>query len=131
MRRSDITRRALLAGFSTQLFAQGVASRGVRALPRGKPSGLPFPARFTDVAAAAGLHLPVIYGQTDKADYIVETTGCGVAFFDYDNDGWLDILVLNGSPRTPRIACTGTTATARSPTSRKRRACSAQAGRRA
>ena len=92
-----LSRRALLAGFSTSLLAQGVASRGVHALPRGKHSGIPFLAQFTDIAAAAGLHFPVIYGSAGKADYIVETTGCGVAFIDYDNDGWVDIFVLNGS----------------------------------
>ncbi|MCX6598112.1 MAG: CRTAC1 family protein [Acidobacteria bacterium] len=79
------------------LSAQGSASRGVRAQPRGRPSGLPFQARFTDVAAAAGLVHPVINGLPEAADYILETVGPGVAFFDYDNDGWLDIFVLNGS----------------------------------
>ena len=76
---------------------QGSASRGVQPQPRGKPSGIPFLAQFTDVAASAGLTHPVIYGGIDRADYILEATGCGVAFFDYDNDGWLDLLVLNGS----------------------------------
>ncbi|MDE3165747.1 MAG: CRTAC1 family protein [Acidobacteriota bacterium] len=74
-----------------------MVSRGVRAAPRGKPSGLPFHASFTDVAAHAGLSAPVIYGGVGKKDYIIETVGSGVAFFDYDNDGWLDILVLSGT----------------------------------
>ena len=90
-------RRELLALLATPLFGQGIASRGVRPLPRGKPSGLPFHASFTDVAAQAGLTAPVIYGGVDKKDYIVETVGCGVAFFDYDNDGWLDIFLLSGT----------------------------------
>ena len=60
--------------------------------PRGKPSGLPFHARFTDVAAQAGLTQPIVYGGVDAKSYILETVGCGVAFFDYDNDGWLDIF---------------------------------------
>ena len=95
-----ITRRALLtllAGFSGTAFGQGILSRGVKPQPRGKPSGRPFPARFTDVAGEAGLTHPIVYGGTDKKDYIIEVVGCGVAFFDYDNDGWLDILVLNGT----------------------------------
>ena len=29
--------------------------------------------------------------------YIVETMGCGCAFFDYDNDGWMDIFLLSGT----------------------------------
>ena len=77
----------------------GMASRGVRPQPRGKPSGLPFHARFTDVAARAGLRAPVIYGSPDRMDYILESMGCGVAFLDYDNDGWLDIFLLSGTRR--------------------------------
>jgi enediyne biosynthesis protein E4 len=79
------------------LRGQGVASRGVKPTPRGKPSGLPFNAKFTDIAQSAGLVNPVIYGPADHRDYILETVGCGVAFLDYDNDGWMDILVLSGT----------------------------------
>ncbi len=74
-----------------------MASRGVKPTPRGKPSGIPWYAKFTDVAAQAGLAQPVIYGLPDRVDYIVETMGAGIAFIDYDNDGWLDILVLSGT----------------------------------
>jgi hypothetical protein len=73
------------------------------ACPERKPSGLPFNSKFTDVAYAAGLRSPVIYGPIDHNDYILETVGCGIAFFDYDHDGWLDIFVpcgtrLDGDP---------------------------------
>ncbi len=92
------TRRELLAlAGAGVLGGQGVASRGVRAAPRGKPSGLPFHAKFTDVAKMAGLRHPSVFGGVDTKEYIVETIGCGVAFLDYDNDGWLDIFVLNGT----------------------------------
>jgi hypothetical protein len=77
--------------------AQGMASRGVKAAPRGKFSGLPFHARFTDIAQQAGLKHPVVSGHPLRADYVLEAMSCGVAFFDYDNDGWLDILILTGS----------------------------------
>jgi len=97
-RRSISTRREFLwMAASTAAMAQGVASRNVKPLPRGKPSGIPFLSRFTDVAAAAGLTHPVIYGGLHQKKYIIETVGCGIAFFDYDNDGWLDILVLCGT----------------------------------
>jgi enediyne biosynthesis protein E4 len=79
------------------LRGQGVASRNIQASPRPKPSGLPFLARFTDIAAQAGLRYPTIYGPVDHKDYIIETVGCGCAFLDYDNDGWMDLLVLSGS----------------------------------
>ncbi len=74
-----------------------MASRGVKPLPRGKPSGLPFHARFTDVARQAGLSRAVVAGHPDHAEYIAEVMSCGAALFDYDNDGWLDILLLTGS----------------------------------
>lgn len=95
---SLITRRNFLwmAAASTAGFAQGVSQRKVKPAPRGKPSGIPFLSRFTDVAREAGLTRPVIYGGIEHKNYIFETVGCGVAFFDYDNDGWLDIFVLGG-----------------------------------
>jgi enediyne biosynthesis protein E4 len=96
-----ITRRELIAlalsSAVARTFGQGVSTRGVRPQPRGKPSGRPFPARFTDVAKQAGLIHPVVYGGVDRKDYIIEVVGCGVAFLDYDNDGWLDAFVLSGT----------------------------------
>ena len=79
------------------LAGQGVASRGVKAVPRGKASGIPFHAKFVDVGERAGLRHSSVFGGVDIKEYIVETIGCGVAFIDYDNDGWLDIFVLNGT----------------------------------
>ena len=92
------TRRELLAlAGAGGLAGQGVASRGVKAVPRGKASGIPFHAKFVDVGERAGLRHPSVFGGVDAKEYIVETIGCGVAFIDYDNDGWLDIFVLNGT----------------------------------
>ena len=94
------TRRSfatLLALPALRVGAQGTASRNVMAAPRGKPSGLPFHARFTDVADVAGLHEPVVCGSQSSKSYILETVGCGAAFLDYDNDGWLDIFLLSGT----------------------------------
>ncbi len=73
-----------------------MTSRGVKPLPRGKPSGRPFNARLTDVAHAAGLQAPVIFGGVQQNEYIIESMGCGAAFLDYDNDGWQDIILLTG-----------------------------------
>jgi len=53
--------------------------------------------QFTDIAAQAGLTAPVVYGNRDQKKYILETNGCGIAFFDYDHDGWLDLFVPGGS----------------------------------
>lgn len=93
-----------LASTSAIAAAQGVSTRNVKPTPRGKPSGLPFHARFVDVGAQAGLVYPVIYGGTDRKNYIFETVGCGVAFLDFDNDGWLDIFVLSGTRTDERVS---------------------------
>ncbi|MGE5055421.1 MAG: CRTAC1 family protein [Acidobacteriota bacterium] len=101
-----ITRRELMfkiasaAGASLLVpsaFGQGISSRGLKPQPRGKPSGRPFLARFTDVAKQAGLIEPIVYGGLDTKNYIIEVVGAGVAFIDYDNDGWMDLFILNGT----------------------------------
>ena len=98
VRRTFLSGLAAIAGAPVSaLLGQGVATRGVRPQPRGKPSGLPFRARFTDVASEAGLTAPTIYGAVDHKDFIIETVGCGCAFIDYDNDGWLDVFLLSGT----------------------------------
>ena len=83
-----------------RLFAQGVAAHTVKPMARPAPSGRPFNANFVDVAASAGLREPVLYGGVDSKKYILEATGCGCAFIDYDNDGWMDIFLLSGTRLT-------------------------------
>jgi hypothetical protein len=85
----------LIAGFLVS--AQGVASRAVKPTTRAKPSGKPWMAHFTDISRAAGLTHPMIYGNPDKIDYLVESSSGGVAFFDYDNDGFPDIFAVSGT----------------------------------
>ena len=97
-RQVNVSRRALLAALSTPLFGQGIASRGVAPTAARKALGHSISCALYRCRGRSRTDAsPVIYGDAAKASYIVETTGCGVAFFDYDNDGWLDILVLNGS----------------------------------
>ena len=52
---------------------------------------------FTEVAASAGLTALTVYGGRNTNRYLLETTGTGVAAFDYDGDGWLDLFVVNGT----------------------------------
>ena len=52
---------------------------------------------FTNVAARAGLDAITVYGGRDTNRYLLETTGCGAAFLDYDADGWQDIFLVNGT----------------------------------
>ena len=56
---------------------------------------------LTDVAERAGLVDPSVYGGLDRKRFIIETNGCGTAFLDYDNDGWIDALVLSGTRLAP------------------------------
>jgi enediyne biosynthesis protein E4 len=51
---------------------------------------------FLNVARESGLNVKTIFGGEHKNKYLLETTGCGIAFYDYDHDGWLDIFIVNG-----------------------------------
>ena len=77
----------------------GMSSRGIHPATRGKSSGRPFSARFTDVGRSAGLKAITLSGHDKRADYVIEAMGCGgcAVLLISDNDGWLDILVLTGS----------------------------------
>jgi enediyne biosynthesis protein E4 len=63
-------------------------------VPNSSPAS---PVTFVDVASQAGLNAPNVWGGVDRKRYIVEAKGSGLAFFDYDNDGWLDIYLTNGT----------------------------------
>jgi len=58
---------------------------------------LPSPLRLTDVTAASGLSFKHSHGGSGR-HYYIETMGPGCAFFDYDNDGWQDVILLQGTP---------------------------------
>ena len=53
--------------------------------------------QFVNIAHQAGLRSKTIFGLENKNRLLLETTGCGVAFYDYDHDGWLDIFLVNGT----------------------------------
>jgi hypothetical protein len=94
-------------------YAQmGVATgNGVATPAKPLPPGMKPPAvRYEDIAAQAGLTGVNVSGNEANKQYIVETTGTGVAIFDYDNDGLPDILLVNGdrfqakgAPTTPLL----------------------------
>ncbi len=62
---------------------------------------LPSGVAFTDVTTQAGIHFVHNAGKAGKK-WLPETLGAGCAFLDYDNDGWPDILLINGKDWTPR-----------------------------
>ena len=57
--------------------------------------------KFVNVASRAGITARTIYGDEHKNKYLLETTGSGAAFFDYNNDGWQDIFLVNGTRLNP------------------------------
>jgi hypothetical protein len=79
------------------LRGQGMASRGVPPAPRPPFSGRPWDVTFTDVGPQSGLTHPTVYGEEFVKRYIFEANGPGIAFYDFDNDGWLDVFVPSGT----------------------------------
>src|SRR6185369_4990131 len=53
--------------------------------------------KFVNVSDQAGIKHKTVYGDEHKNRYLLETTGCGVAFIDFDNDGWQDVFLVNGT----------------------------------
>jgi len=96
-----ITRRSFvlisLGAAAQQTLGQGIASRDVKPQAAPKPTGRPFAAHFEDIARSAGLTATTVYGGIENKKYILEANGCGCAFIDYDNDGWMDIFLLSGT----------------------------------
>ncbi len=93
----QISLGSMLSASAGRLIGQGVSTHTTKPMARPAASGRPFNAHFVDVAAAAGLRDPVIYGGVESNKYILESTGCGCAFIDFDNDGWMDIFLLSGT----------------------------------
>jgi len=92
---------------STAIFATSLLEVLARPLNRWKHSlmvrtatlaqrGEGIPVTYVDVAKEAGLTIPNVWGGINNKKYIVETKGSGIAFFDYDHDGWLDVYMTNG-----------------------------------
>ncbi|QOY87500.1 CRTAC1 family protein [Paludibaculum fermentans] len=92
--------RLLIAVFllsAVPSLPQGMASRGVKPQPRPKLSGKPWPSSLVNVASKAGLTHTQIYGAERDVQYVSETSSGGVAFLDYDNDGFPDIFFVGGT----------------------------------
>ena len=90
---------ALLLAMSS-LFLGGLFPRLVLAESQNVNAAIgktiPVSPDFHDVARVAGLIGKNVYGDASHKKYIIETTGNGVAVFDFNNDGWLDIFLVNG-----------------------------------
>lgn len=96
------------AGLCSLGFLSALVFRASTVQVQGMVPPSPTPLVFKDVTAAAGLTPTLICGTPAK-DYIVEISGTGLAWFDYDNDGFMDLYLVNGStiqnllnPKTPK-----------------------------
>ncbi len=98
-RSSDRSRRLSVVFLSMLLTMQGALISAQEKTPpetaRNKV------AYFVDEGEKRGLTMRNVFGGVDTKKYIIETTGTGVAIFDYDNDGWPDIFVVNGTTLEP------------------------------
>jgi hypothetical protein len=83
---------AVLAWMAILLAAVSPAQQSTPTPSPAKPA-----ANFSDLAEKAGLTMTNVFGGLQTKKYIIETTGTGVAIFDYDNDGWPDIFFVNGT----------------------------------
>src|SRR5260370_16706094 len=72
-----------------------VAGQEHASTPPASPSSTP--GKFVDITERSGINFRYQASHTSKK-YLPETMGAGVALFDYDNDGRLDIFLVNGAP---------------------------------
>ena len=86
-----------LAALALAAAGQGIPVRTYEPVKKAAPSGRPWPVRFADVTAPAGLTAPFLSGEPLTKKYIVEANGAGLALFDYNNDGYPDIFLLNSA----------------------------------
>jgi len=90
---------ALLCSLLSTFAAAQTAPHFV--LPEASPAQSAAPpsdaAKYTDVTSALNINFEYVASHTSRK-YLIETMGSGVALFDYDNDGRLDIFVVNGAP---------------------------------
>jgi enediyne biosynthesis protein E4 len=98
------SRRKFLQLAGSGLAVQGMLKSGFAAQSQSPathrpPASAESPLGYAlqDVTCEAHLDFLQVCGGDTTKKYIIETTGSGVAFIDYDNDGWLDIFLVNGS----------------------------------
>jgi enediyne biosynthesis protein E4 len=93
---STVLGASLLEALATPLWNWN-ANTVLQAAAVPQKSPVQFPVQYVDVAREAGLNSPNVWGDPDHKRYIIEAKGSGLAFFDYDHDGWLDIYLTNGT----------------------------------
>jgi hypothetical protein len=90
---SPVNRLKVLIRAAASIWLAGTLAIGV--IGSAQDTTLSF--SFTNIAREAGLTARTVYGGQETNKYLLETTGCGAAAFDYDGDGWMDIFLVNGT----------------------------------
>jgi hypothetical protein len=99
--RFSMDRRSLLLGLAGCFvpglpILSGQAHEQTASKPAARVPSSPV-VKFTDVTSELGVDFRYYSSHTPKK-YLIETMGAGVALFDYDNDGRLDLFLVNGAP---------------------------------
>ena len=101
---SNSSRRQSRREFLQLLGRTGATLPFALTVPHLLAADSPPPVVFTDITVKAGLgHAQNISGSPTNKQFLLEEMGCGVALFDYDNDGWLDIFLVNGTSLDPAV----------------------------
>ena len=82
------------------VLAAASAALGALALAPKEQAGPECPVTFTEISASAGLRFVHDRGATPE-HRLAETMGAGLAWLDYDNDGWMDLYVVQSGPFPP------------------------------
>jgi enediyne biosynthesis protein E4 len=97
----ETRRQSVLLDLAVFVFVVGIALSSPHVQPVGGNSvnqaSVAPPIHFVDIASQAGLTMMNFNGGDTHKEFLIETTGSGAAIFDYDNDGWPDIFLPNGS----------------------------------
>ena len=89
---------AVVGEYSWEPGLQGShPSQGPQDSTVSKAKEAPLGVRFVDIAKRAGIDFFCIFGGLETKKYIIETTGSGVAFLDFDRDGWQDLFFVMGT----------------------------------
>ena len=97
LRRPSARLYLLAAAMAAALVFALFSVKGSQPKASNSPSGMSVSIRFKDIAPQAGLTALNLNGGDKEKRTILESTGSGVAVLDYDNDGWLDIFMVNGA----------------------------------
>ena len=101
---SNSSRRQSRREFLQLLGRTGATLPFALTVPHLLAADSPPPVVFTDITVKAGLgRAQNISGSPTNKQFLLEEMGCGVALFDYDNDGWLDIFLVNGTSLDPAV----------------------------